>query len=130
MTRSKIEEILNNKVDIFEERAHNNKSRYIKANNRHNKRNEGIKREEMRQKEIENKIKEEQMKIEIIEKKNKLKEEILRKIQIEEEERLKIEDELADVRSEEIRIINFMNMDDNKHNNRHVIDRFNFEEYN
>lgn len=128
MTRSKIEEILNSKVDIFEERALNNKSRYIKANNRHNK--SGIRREEMRRKEIENKMKEEQMKMEIIEKKNKLKEEILRKIQIDEEERLKIEDELADVRSEEIRIINFMNMDDNKHNNRHVIDRFNFEEYN
>jgi hypothetical protein len=144
MTRRRIEEVLNSKIDIFEERA-NNSSQFIKTeklNRSLNKKrkyssSKTIQQEEMkRQREIEKmkaieKAKEEQIRNEIIEKKNKLKEELLRKIQIDEEERLKLEDELAGLRKEEVRIVNFLNTED-KHilQNINIVDRLNLEEYN
>jgi hypothetical protein len=143
MTRRKIEEVLNSKVDIFEERANNNSSRYIKSEklNRSLKKNRKysasrIQREEIiRQKEIENnaleRMREEQIRNELIDKKNKLKEELLRKIQIDEDERLKLEDELAGLRKEEVRIVNLLNSEDRQIlKNMNMLDRLHLEEYN
>ena len=57
------------------------------------------------------KMKEEKIKKDLTEKKTRLKEEIQKRIKEDEDERNKIEDELARLRKEEVRIVTHLNFD-------------------
>ncbi len=93
-------------------------------------REEILKQKEIEKIKIMEKLREEQFEQELKEKKNKLKEELIKRIHFDEEERTRLEHELADVRKEEVRIVNFLNNED-KHiiKNMNMRDRLNIEEY-
>ncbi len=151
-TKQKIENILKAKIDIFDDKKDLDTTRQIKKhakalnnsitrlkyslekiNKRFDNKNEKIKQMEL---DAIQRIKQQQIHVEIQEKRNRLKDELLIQIKLDEEERIKLEDELADVRSEEIKIVNLLNNEDRKivrnidPRQRINIDEYEFNKYN